>query len=226
VLRRHADVPAGDPRQSVLYAPRTPRGCRAPSASPRLRVHRRDHREPGADLRFPNSLTRQAIQLGYFPRLRVNHTHAGLFRADLHAVRQRPSSHSARIATVVFFGSTEHLSAAYGVSGHRHDWRITTISVFISRRAPALALAAVARVAVMAVFFPSSSTSRSFGANAHKLGEGGWVSARDRRGRPGRDADLEAGPRGRSYRQVYGHNLTEPEVEGRRWCAGPPRRAV
>ena len=39
------------------------------------------------------SLTRQAIQLGYFPRLKINYTNTELARADLRTLRQ----HAARL---------------------------------------------------------------------------------------------------------------------------------
>src|SRR6185369_10165628 len=61
------------------------------------------------------SLTRQAIQLGYFPRLKVTHTHAQFF-GQIYMPFVNTLLAIGSILTVIFFGSTADLAAAYGIA--------------------------------------------------------------------------------------------------------------
>jgi KUP system potassium uptake protein len=66
--------------------------CRLGKGRAHGAVHRgRDHREPGPPGAY--SLTRQAIQLGYFPRLKINYTNIEQSGTDLRAIRQLAARH-------------------------------------------------------------------------------------------------------------------------------------
>lgn len=152
------------------------------------------------------SLTRQAIQLGYFPRLRVVHTHSdhpGQIYIPFVNVLLAVGS----ILTVAFFGSTTNLSAAYGIAV-TGTMAITTVGFFLVSRqvwqhplwwaAPWCAAFLIVDVAFLA-------------SNAHKIHEGGWfplvlgggVFAVMHTWRAGRAA---------VYARVHGNNVTESEL--------------
>jgi KUP system potassium uptake protein len=115
------------------------------------------------------SLTRQAIQLGYFPRLRVQHTHAD-HPGQIYLPFVNVLLAIGSILTVAFFGSTAHLSAAYGIAV-TGTMAVTTVGFFlVSRRvwhrplwwaAPWAAAFLIVDLAFL-------------GSNAHKIHEGGW----------------------------------------------------
>jgi len=115
------------------------------------------------------SLTRQAIQLGYFPRLKISYTnaeHSGQIYVPLVNALLAFGS----IITVWGFGSSERLAAAYGIAV-TGTMAVTTIAYFvvIYRRWKwplwlALPICGLF-LAVDLVFFR---------ANIHKFAEGGW----------------------------------------------------
>ena len=115
------------------------------------------------------SVTKQAIQLGYLPRLRILHT----------SVRETgqiyvPFVNWALFACVVFavvvFGSASALASAYGIAV-TIDMSITTVmTFFVIRWAWKLPLALC--VAATGFFFIVDITF--FAANAVKVFEGGW----------------------------------------------------
>ena len=152
------------------------------------------------------SLTRQAIQLGYFPRLRIAYTnieHSGQIFIPFVNWALAVGS----IATVLFFGSTAHLAAAYGIAV-TGTMAITTIGFYLVAqkqwRWPVWKAASICAVfLVVDLGF--------FGANAHKIHEGGWfplaigvvVLAVMHTWKVGR-AEI--------YRRVYGNSVTEAEL--------------
>jgi KUP system potassium uptake protein len=117
------------------------------------------------------SVTRQAIQLGYMPRLDVEHTSAREI-GQIYVPQMNWGLMFCTIAIVIAFGSSGRLSAAYGM-GVAMAMVITTIllHVVMTERwqwpAP-LAFSVTALFLAIDVSF--------FGANLLKLPEGGWVS--------------------------------------------------
>src|SRR5205085_8221120 len=85
------------------------------------------------------SYTRQAIQLGYLPRLEVRHTSATAI-GQVYVPRINAGLLVAVILLVLFFQSSDHLGAAYGiaVSG---DMTITTGLAFLYMRSRGWSLA-------------------------------------------------------------------------------------
>ena len=116
------------------------------------------------------SLTRQAIQLGYFPRLKILHTnaeHEGQIYVPLMNFLLAVGS----IAVVIGFGSSSRLAAAYGIAV-TGTMAVTTYAFFRVTRLNwkwplfgALALC-VSFMAFDLVFFSS---------NLHKIVDGGWL---------------------------------------------------
>jgi len=117
------------------------------------------------------SVTRQAIQLGYMPRLDVEHTSAREM-GQIYVPQVNWGLMICTIAIVIVFGSSSRLSAAYGM-GVAMAMIITTIllHVVMTERwkwPMPLAYSVTALFAAIDVSF--------FGANLLKLPQGGWVS--------------------------------------------------
>jgi KUP system potassium uptake protein len=114
------------------------------------------------------SLTRQAIQLGYLPRLEVRHTSETEI-GQVYVPRINGGLLIAVIILVLFFQSSDNLGAAYGiaVSGMM---LITTGLAFIYMRSRGWGLAVA--VPVFACFGLVDLTFLS--ANLLKIAEGGW----------------------------------------------------
>jgi KUP system potassium uptake protein len=115
------------------------------------------------------SLTQQAVQLGYTPRLEIEHTSARE-RGQIYVPAVNWALMLACIALVLGFGSSTRLAAAYGIAV-TSTMVITTILFYAVerrrwkwRRWPALLLCAI---------FLSVDVS-FFGANALKIAHGGW----------------------------------------------------
>jgi len=116
------------------------------------------------------SLTMQAVQLGYYPRVRVLHTSKTEY-GQVYVPSVNFALAVGCIALVVAFGSSTALAAAYGIAV-TSTMAITTALLFVVMRRrwnwplwPALALA-VAFLVVDLAFF---------GANVVKVLHGGWV---------------------------------------------------
>jgi KUP system potassium uptake protein len=117
------------------------------------------------------SVTRQAIQLGYMPRLDVEHTSAREM-GQIYVPQVNWGLMVCTIAIVIAFGSSGRLSAAYGM-GVAMAMVITTILLHVVMterwRWPApLSYGVTALFLAIDVSF--------FGANLLKLPQGGWVS--------------------------------------------------
>jgi KUP system potassium uptake protein len=115
------------------------------------------------------SLTRQAIQLGYFPRLQINHTNA-LHAGQIYVPFVNALLAIGAILTVIYFGSSTHLAAAYGIAV-TGTMAITTVAYYLVARRNrgwsiwfAAPLCGVFLLIDLAFFF----------SNAHKLADGGW----------------------------------------------------
>lgn len=152
------------------------------------------------------SLSRQAIQLGYFPRLKVNHTSAG-HEGQIYVPFVNTLLAIGCLVTVLLFGSTARLASAYGIAV-TGTMAITTGAFFLvaSRnwKWPLWWAGSIcgAFIAVDLGFF---------GANARKLADGGWfplaiaaaVLAVMHTWKTGRNVVFD---------RVYGGNVTESEL--------------
>jgi KUP system potassium uptake protein len=152
------------------------------------------------------SLTRQAIQLGYFPRLMISYTNAE-HSGQIYVPFVNWLLAIGCIITVALFQSTDHLAAAYGIAV-TGTMAITTIAYYLVtqrtwQRARWLA------VPICAVFLAVDLSF--FTANAHKIAEGGWfplaigafVLAIMHTWKVGRQE---------IFRRVYGNQVTEGEL--------------
>ena len=152
------------------------------------------------------SLTRQAIQLGYFPRLKINYTNAE-HSGQIYVPFVNTTLAIGCILTVAFFGSTNHLAAAYGIAV-TGTMAITTMAYFlVTRRRWRWPLWWAALICGLFLLIDLTF----FGANAHKFREGGWfplaigvvVLAVMHTWKVGRNA---------IFVRVYGNNVTEAEL--------------
>ena len=115
------------------------------------------------------SLTQQAIQLGYLPRMRVVHTSAST-RGQIYLPAVNWILLAAVVLAVVGFGSSSRLASAYGVAVMGTMITTTLLTFFVLRhgwRYP-LGLAALATGFFLAV------DSVFFAAALQKIADGGW----------------------------------------------------
>lgn len=115
------------------------------------------------------SLTMQAIQLGYMPRLRVNYTSERVI-GQIYVPVVNWALMLSSIGLVLGFGTSSHLAAAYGVA-ITTTMLITTILFYVVARRrwhwpPAAALPVAAFFIAIDLAF--------FGANMIKVAHGGW----------------------------------------------------
>jgi KUP system potassium uptake protein len=152
------------------------------------------------------SLSRQAIQLGYFPRLKVNHTNAGR-EGQIYVPFVNTLLAIGCILTVLLFGSTSRLASAYGIAV-TGTMAITSGAYYIVARKtwmwPLWKAGAICGLFLIVDL-------GFFGANARKLAEGGWfplaiaatVLAVMHTWKTGRNVVFE---------RAYGGNVTETEL--------------
>ena len=115
------------------------------------------------------SVTKQAVQLGYLPRLRVLHTSVR-DTGQIYVPFVNGALYVAVVLAVVLFGSSGALASAYGIAV-TIDMTITTVlTFFVIRYAWKLPLALC--LAATGFFFVVDLTL--FAANAVKILEGGW----------------------------------------------------
>ncbi len=114
------------------------------------------------------SITRQAIQLGYLPRLEVRHTSETEI-GQVYVPRINWGLLGAVVVLVLGFQSSDNLGAAYGVAVSG-DMAITTALAFIYMRSRGWSLALA--VPVFAAFGLIDLTFLC--ANLLKIAEGGW----------------------------------------------------
>ena len=117
------------------------------------------------------SLTRQAVQLGYVPRLDIDHTSARAM-GQVYVPQVNWGLMVCTIAMVIGFGSSSRLAAAYGIAVNI-DMVLTAILLYVVATerwkwpaAPMAALTAAFLVVDLAFF----------GANMVKFLQGGWVA--------------------------------------------------
>jgi KUP system potassium uptake protein len=115
------------------------------------------------------SVTKQVIQLGYLPRLRILHTSENA-TGQIYIPFVNWTLYGCIVMAVIFFGSSSKLAAAYGITV-TIDMLITTVmTFFVIRFAWGMALPLC--IAATAIFF--FIDVMFFSANVIKVIEGGW----------------------------------------------------
>ena len=115
------------------------------------------------------SVTKQVIQLGYLPRLRVQHT-SERDTGQIYIPFVNWMLYGCIVLAVIFFGSSGKLAAAYGITV-TIDMLITTVMTFyVIRFAWGMSLALC--IAATGIFF--FIDLMFFGANVLKVIDGGW----------------------------------------------------
>ena len=152
------------------------------------------------------SLARQAVQLGFLPRLKIQHTNAEQ-SGQIYVPFVNGLMAIGCILTVAGFGSSERLASAYGIAV-TGTMAITTFAYFlVTRRRWAWSLPA--SLAVCGVFLVVDLVF--FGSTIRKLHDGGWfplaIGAVVL-------AIMHTWKTGRTeiFRRVYGNNVTESEL--------------
>jgi KUP system potassium uptake protein len=152
------------------------------------------------------SLSRQAIQLGYFPRLKINHTSAG-HAGQIYVPFVNMLLAIGCILTVILFGSTARLASAYGIAV-TGTMAITSGAFFIvARRNWRWPLWRAGPICALFLIIDLGF----FASNARKLADGGWyplliagaILAVMHTWKTGRNIVFE---------RVYGGNVTEEEL--------------
>lgn len=115
------------------------------------------------------SLTMQAIQLGYLPRQRIDHTSAREF-GQIYVPGINWILMIATVGLVIAFGSTSELAAAYGVAV-TSTMVITTALIYVVMR-QRWGWSRLAAGALSSVFLVVDLAF--FGANILKIPDGGW----------------------------------------------------
>jgi KUP system potassium uptake protein len=116
------------------------------------------------------SLIRQAVQLGYFPRLTVLHT-SHQHRGQIYLPLVNASLAVGAILTVYGFKSVSNLAAAYGIAVTA-TMIVTSLALFVVMRR-AWGWATWAATIVCVIFLTIDLTL--FSANLHKFADGGWL---------------------------------------------------
>ena len=152
------------------------------------------------------SLTRSAIQLGYFPRLTVTHTNADQV-GQIYVPLINTALALASIAVVLNFGSSDRLASAYGIAV-TGTMIVTTYAFYIVMRHSwkwplwrALALCTIF-MCIDAVFFV---------ATLHKFMDGGWLPTAIA---AAVIAIMHTWKSGKTeiFRKVYANEITEAEL--------------
>jgi KUP system potassium uptake protein len=115
------------------------------------------------------SVTKQAIQLGYLPRLRILHTSVRE-TGQIYIPFVNWSLFACIVAAVVFFRSSSNLAAAYGIAVTLDMLITTTMTFFVIRYAWKLPLALC--LGATGLFFAVDALFLA--ANAVKILDGGW----------------------------------------------------
>jgi KUP system potassium uptake protein len=152
------------------------------------------------------SLSRQAIQLGYFPRLKINHTSAG-HAGQIYVPFVNMLLAIGCILTVILFGSTARLASAYGIAV-TGTMAITSGAYFlVARRNWKWPLWKAGSICGLFLVIDLGF----FAANARKLTDGGWYPLLIAGGIL---AVMHTWKTGRNvvFERVYGGNVTEEEL--------------
>ncbi|HVS33472.1 MAG TPA: potassium transporter Kup [Thermoanaerobaculia bacterium] len=115
------------------------------------------------------SVTRQAVQLGYLPRMRIQHTSARE-RGQIYVPSVNWLLMIAGIGLVISFATSSKLAAAYGVAVTATMVITTTLLAVVARERWRWKLGSVALLIVPLL----ASDLSFFGANLVKVPDGGW----------------------------------------------------
>jgi KUP system potassium uptake protein len=152
------------------------------------------------------SLTRQAIQLGYFPRLQVKYTNPDL-AGQIYLPLVNITLAALTIAVVLGFGSVARLTTAYGVAV-TGTMVVTTLAFFrVTRLRWKWPL--WKSLPLCAAFFVFDCAF--FVSNLHKFVEGGWLPLAIAVTILAVMHTWKLG-RGEIFLRVYGNNVTEAEL--------------
>ena len=152
------------------------------------------------------SLIRQAIQLGYFPRLTIKHTNpdqAGQIYLPLVNI----SLALGAIATVYGFKSSSALAAAYGIAVTA-TMIVTSLILFVVMRR-AWAWSGWLAGLLCGIFLVIDITF--FGANLHKFADGGWLPVMIAAGLLAIMTTWKLG-KSEIFRRIYANEVTEDEL--------------
>ncbi len=116
------------------------------------------------------SLTQQAVQLGYWPRVQIKHT-SGEAEGQIYVPEINYALMVACVALVLGFRHSSDLAAAYGIAV-TGTMSITTVLFYVVARTK-WNWSAPKALALCALFLTIDLTF--FAANTVKIGEGGWV---------------------------------------------------
>jgi KUP system potassium uptake protein len=116
------------------------------------------------------SLTHQAIQLGYLPRLAITHTSPSQI-GQIYVPFLNWAMLAGTIALVLLFESSSNLAAAYGIAVSGTMIITTLLTFVVARNVWGWTWSATA--AVFLVFFVADVSF--FSANALKIPQGGWL---------------------------------------------------
>ncbi len=115
------------------------------------------------------SITHQAIQLGYTPRMHVQHTSSEV-RGQIYLPAVNWALFLAVVALVLAFGSSSRLAAAYGISVSG-TMIITTLLVYVVARR-VWGWSRLRGLLILGAFLAVDLSF--FGANLTKIADGGW----------------------------------------------------
>jgi len=152
------------------------------------------------------SLTRQAIQLGYFPRLKIIYTNAEQ-SGQIYVPFVNTLLAVGSIFTVLYFGSSDRLASAYGIAV-TGTMAITTCAFFLVARR-ALGWSFFSAAVVCAVFLVIDLAL--FASTARKLVDGGWFALAIGAAILAVMHTWKVG-REEIFGRVYGNNVTEDEL--------------
>jgi KUP system potassium uptake protein len=152
------------------------------------------------------SLTRQAIQLGYFPRLRILHTNPDQ-PGQIYLPLVNTTLAIMTIAIVLQFESVDRLTTAYGVAV-TGSMAVTTLAFYRVTRTRWSWPLLEGPPPLRDVFCRGSWV---FHREPAQVRRGRLAAFRHRGGDSGSHADVETG-RAEIYRRVYGNNVTESEL--------------
>jgi KUP system potassium uptake protein len=152
------------------------------------------------------SLVRQAIQLGYFPRLMVRHTNPDQ-RGQIYLPLVNAALAIGSITTVLGFKSSSALAAAYGIAV-TGTMIVTTLALFfVMRRAWKWP---VWQAAIVCTLFLSIDVI-FFRANLHKFMDGGWLPIAIALALLAVMATWKMG-KSEIFRRIYANEITETEL--------------
>lgn len=152
------------------------------------------------------SLIRQAIQLGYFPRLTVRHTNPDQ-QGQIYLPLINVALAIGSITTVLSFKSSSALAAAYGIAV-TGTMIVTTLALyFVMRRAWKWPTWRAAMICV--VFLIVDLTF--FRANLHKFFDGGWLPVAIALAVLAVMATWKMG-KSEIFRRIYANEITEDEL--------------